>query len=145
MQWVTKNFMWLHLYSFYCSGLEQRSACTGVVQNLSFSHTVPVLELEWSLRSHSISGREKLASSRKMPKGSLVLFTFLNWVMMDQYILMGRFPSTYLMLSGEESSFQGLFSFECSCCFKASLRHFRVEETSESKVPPPADRACTGA
>ena len=76
-----------------------------------------------------------------MPKGSFVPKLGHD----DLIYLNGRFPCTYLMLSREESSFQGLFSFECSCGFKASLRHFGTEETSESKVPPPADRACTRA
>lgn len=76
---------------------------------------------------------------------SFFLSTLLAWVMMDLYILMGRFPHTYLMFSRKEFSIQGYFSFECSCCFKASLLHFGEEETSESSVLPPVDRACTRA
>lgn len=67
-------------------------------ESLPLSQAIP------ELRRHSISGREKLASSNKMPKDSFVLYSFLNWAMMEIYIyiLVGRFPYMCLMFRRKE-------------------------------------------
>lgn len=61
---------------------------------------------------------------------------------MDLCISAGKFPCAYFMFRRKEFLIQGYLSFRYSCCFKASLLHFQEEETSQSSVSCPVDRAC---
>lgn len=55
---------------------------------------------------------------------------------MDLYIVVGRFPCTFLMFRRKTFSIQVCLSFGCSCCFKASSLHVLEEQTSESSILP---------